>query len=267
MGEDLLLLAVSPRDGRIRAVEGIGFALLAVELVDLTVAGRITVADGRITLADPTPIGHPRLDLAMALLNGPQHPLALDAWLQQRPHGPGIINQYMTLLADQGGIRIERRGEGAAVRTRIVLLDRERFARTRTRIDNVAHSGQAATTVDRALAAVIHACGLDRYLYRGLRGRAARRRLANLTDHPQITAATRATADAADVAMADAVARTLSDGSTKLTRELTWLIRQQYRIDAIQHTTEHSTDGRHHDRSQGHHTDHGVIDGGHHHSG
>ena len=97
LAEDLLFIAVSPRDGKIRVIERIGIALLALELVELTLSKRITVDEDQIAVIDPAPAGHPRLDRALASLHG-SGGLALDAWLQRRPPGPGIIRQYMTLL-------------------------------------------------------------------------------------------------------------------------------------------------------------------------
>jgi hypothetical protein len=253
LADDLLLIAIGPRDGRIRVVERIGIALLALELVELTLSKRITVDEHRIAVIDPSPAGHPRLDRALASLHGSGGSV-LGAWLEQRPPEPGIIRQYMTLLTDQGVIQAEHREQGASVSTRIVLLDHERCARARARVDPIAHGGQPATAADQALACVVHACGLDRYLYRGVRGIPARSRLARLTGHPQII---RATIDAADAAFADAVTQALSEGIAKLTVALTRVMRYAYQIEQAQHAASHSAS------SSGHHAAH-AGGGGHH---
>jgi hypothetical protein len=137
----------------------------------------------------------------------------LDGWLNERPPEPGPINLYVQLLADRGVIRIERRGDGGRTRTRLALVDLERCAYARTRIDNVATAG------DRALGSAVHACGLDEYLYPGLRGRSARRRLAKLTEPLEGAPGGRdAPRLAADLPMADSAARKLSDSIVNLMR-------------------------------------------------
>jgi hypothetical protein len=143
LAEDLLLIAVGPRDGRIRSVERIGIALRAVELVELTLAKRITVGEHRIAVIDPAPTDHPCLDRALASLHG-SGGSALGDWLEQRPAGPGMIRQYMSLLTDQGMIRVEQRGHGDSASTRIVVLDHERCAQALTRSMQHAYQSQQA---------------------------------------------------------------------------------------------------------------------------
>lgn len=253
LAEDLLLLAVSPRNGRIRVVERIGIALRAAELIELALAGRVSVDEQRIAVIDAGPLGHPRLDRALASLQDGSCAPALDAWLLHRPPGPGMIGQYLWLLANQGVIRVELRqvggavsspvdwrDVGAVVSTRIVLLDQRRCTRARARLDALAHDGPAAIAEDRALAVVVHACGLDRYLYRGLRGRSARNRLARLTDRQQITKGGIAALHATDAALADTASRPLANSGVKLADDLADLMRRAYRIEQSELTTRYS---------------------------
>jgi hypothetical protein len=65
----------------------------------------------------------------------------------------------------------------------------------------------------------VHSCGLDEYLYPGLRGRSARRRLAKLAEPQEGGSSGRdAPRLAADLPMADAMARKLSDSIANLMR-------------------------------------------------
>lgn len=57
LGEDLLLLAVYRRNGMIQKVERMAPALRALELIELSLAGRIIVERGRIETKDASPLG------------------------------------------------------------------------------------------------------------------------------------------------------------------------------------------------------------------
>jgi hypothetical protein len=185
-----------------------GTALKGAEALDLSLARRVAVADGRITVADPRPIGHPLADRALATLHAEGSAPRLQAWFAARPTEPAVLNQYVAHLADRGVIRIERRGDGARSRTRLVLVDTERSAYVHTRIENVASNG------DRALGSIVHACGLDEYLYPGLRGRSARRRLSRLTDDEQMAPEVRTAIDEVGAAVAEMVTRDQAGGGS-----------------------------------------------------
>jgi hypothetical protein len=57
LGEDLVLLSVTPDAGRIATAQRIGFGLMGSELVRLAAAGRINIAANRIIVLDSTPCG------------------------------------------------------------------------------------------------------------------------------------------------------------------------------------------------------------------
>lgn len=206
IGDDLLLLAINPRDGRVHAAEHMGTALRGAEALDLSLARRVAVADGRISVADPRPLGHPLVDRSLATLYAEGGATWLQAWFAERPTEPAVLNQYVTLLADRGVIRIDRRGDGGRGRTRLVPLDTERCAYVRNRIENVASFG------DRALGSMVHACGLAEYLYPGLRGRSARRRLSRLAEDEQLAPEVRGAIEAVGAAVADVVGREQAGG-------------------------------------------------------
>ena len=178
-----------------------GTALRGAEALDLSLAGRVAVAEGRIAVADPRPLGHPLVDRTLATLHAEGGAPRLESWLGERPTEAPALNQYVNLLADRGVIRIERRGDGGRTRTRLVLVDLERCAYVRTRIENVSTIG------DRALGAVVHACGLDDFLYPGLRGRSSRRRLSRVADDEHMAPEVRDAIEAVGDAVADVVAR------------------------------------------------------------
>ena len=55
LGEDLVLLSVTPDAGWIGTAQRIGFGLMGSELVRLAAAGRIHIAANRIIVQDPAP--------------------------------------------------------------------------------------------------------------------------------------------------------------------------------------------------------------------
>ena len=266
LGEDLLLLAVHPRNGRIRNVERMTPALRALELIELSLAGRITLEQGRVAATDPSPIGHRLLDHALRELSAEEKPPKVEVWLRGKVT-PGTLGQYIALLGRQRVIRVEHRGQGLARSTWITVRDQERSAEARARIDRVAHGEASATAEDQALAGIVHVCGLASQLYRGPHRLVARRRLARFTVPHEITESMRSVVTAADTELANAVAEALSSGMAKMAKELTTVLRQEYRLEIY---SSHTHSGGHHHTPidvshSGHHSGSGGFDGGHHH--
>jgi Golgi phosphoprotein 3 (GPP34) len=189
LSEDLLLLAISPRNGSIQAMERVGLALRATELIELAHARRVTCVEGRITVADPTPLGDPRLDPALAEFRDRVPEPTLDTWLRaRRPDEPGplrrygLVPHYLSDLVRAGVVRVDSPNGKVSPSTRVVIRDTERRDRIRARIDRLVSGTPDTAAEDGALGVVVRVCGLDRQLFRGLRGRVARQRLAGLAE-------------------------------------------------------------------------------------
>ncbi|MEY9894193.1 hypothetical protein ABIA31_007877 [Catenulispora sp. MAP5-51] len=273
LGEDLLLLAIHPRNGRVRNVERMAPALRALELIELSLAGRLSLEEGRITVKDPLPIGHRLLDHTLSSLSAEAAPAKVEMWLRGDKAEAGILGQYLALLGRQQVMRIEHRGQGLARSTVITVRDQERLAEARARIDRVAHGEASATAEDRALAGIVHAAGLSRQLCRGPHRIVARRRLGKFSVPDGVTESMRSTVTAADAEMANAIAEALSSGLARMTRELTIVLRQEYRLEM--YSSHHHSGGSHHGTStdistsghHGHHSGSGDFGGGGHHHG
>ncbi|MEY9854706.1 hypothetical protein ABH935_000303 [Catenulispora sp. GAS73] len=268
LGEDLLLLAVHPRNGRVRNVERMSPALRALELIELSLGGRVVVEQGRIATKDPSPVGHRLLDHSLSSLSAEVKPPKVEAWLRGKPAEAGTLGQYIALLGRQQVIRVEYRGQGLARTTRITVRDDGRLAEAWARIDGVAHGAASATVEDQALAGIVHVCGLGSRLYRGPHRLVARRRLARFTVPQGVAESMRSVVTAADAEFANAVAEALSSGIAKMTKELTLVLRQEYRLEMY---SSHSSSGGHHhtsidtSHSGHHHMGSGDVGGGHHH--
>jgi hypothetical protein len=257
LGEDLLLLAVHPRSGRVRNVERMAPALRALEVVELSLAERIGLERGRIQVNDSSPVGHRLLDRALSALSGQAKPTTLKEWLGRSAAESGVLGQYWALLGRQQVVRIGHRGQGLARATVVTVRDHERYTQARARIDRVAHREASATAGDQALAGIVHACGLSRQLCPGPHRLVARRRLARFADHLEAAESIRSAANAADAEMAQAVAEALSRGIATMAKELTTVLRQEYRLETY---SSHSYgEGHHH-----HHTSTDTFTSGHH---
>jgi hypothetical protein len=170
LGEDLLLLAVDPRGGAVRRADRIGFPLRASELVDLALAGRIEVADGRIRVIDPTWMDKRRLDETLSALVKAKRAPTIREWTRDTPRGYAMVREYLVVLKRQGAVRLVQFGNGRSAKTRAVLLDPGRRDAVMARIDRVAR-GKSADEADLALAALVCSCGLSRYLQLSIKAR------------------------------------------------------------------------------------------------
>ena len=270
LGEDLLLLAVNRRNGMIQKEERMAPALRALELIELSLAGRVTVEQGRIEARDGSPTGHRLVDSALRSLRADAKPTKVETWLRGKDSDHGRPGPYIALLGRQQVIRVEYRGQGLARTTRITVRDQERYAQARARIDLVARGEASATAGDHALAGIVHACGLGPYLYRGPHRLVARRRLARFDVPREVTESMRDAVTAADAELAKAVAEALSSGIATMTNELMKVLRLEYRLDTY---SSHPYGAGHHHHSPTdfgshsghHHSGSGGFGGGHHH--
>lgn len=66
LGEDLVLLSIDLRSGRLSNASRLRFGLMGSELVRLAASRRVDITDGRIVVLDGGPTGDPELDAALA---------------------------------------------------------------------------------------------------------------------------------------------------------------------------------------------------------
>ena len=176
LGEDLVLLSVSPADGRISTAQRIGFGLMGSELVRLAASGRITIAGNRVVVQDRSPCGDPELDAALASLADARRGARPKTWVSHPRRG--ICEAYLARLTAAGAVRAEQgRRLGIFPVTRWRISDTARLAGARARLDAIALSADPADSADAAYAGLAHAIGLGALLYRGRENRPARKRL------------------------------------------------------------------------------------------
>jgi Golgi phosphoprotein 3 (GPP34) len=177
LGEDLFLLSIRPRDGKLMTWGRIDLGLMGSELVRLAAAGRAGIDEGRIAVLDPTATGDPELDAALVSL--------IDSGLAPRPEPwvglprRGIRDAYAARLVSAGVLRAKPgRIIGAS---RYVILDSSRVAAARSRLDAITQSsGRPADSAQAALGGLACAIGLGGVLYPGRPGRDRRARMAEI---------------------------------------------------------------------------------------
>ena len=188
LGEDLFLLSIRPRDGKLMTRGRIDSALMASELIRLAAAGRAWIAEGRIVARDRTATGDAELDAALLSLAGAAVPPRPETWvgLPRR----GIRAAYAARLTSAGALRLESSRVLGTPRYRVT--DPSRAAAARSRLDAVTQSagppppappgrqgrsgppGRRADPAQAALAGLASAIGLGDVLYPGREGRASR---------------------------------------------------------------------------------------------
>jgi hypothetical protein len=227
LGEDLFLLSIRQRDGKLLTRGRIDSALMASELIRLAAAGRAWIAEGRIVARDQTATGDPELDAALVSLAGFSFPPRPETWvgLPRR----GMRAAYAARLTSAGVLRLESgrvlgtsRYHVGAPRYRVI--DATRVAAARSRLDAVTQSAGPPATgpqsagppatgpeysgpesdpdpAQAALAGLASTIGLGHVIYPGREGRDQRARMAQIALQQVITQAkagrgTRSTAEA-----------------------------------------------------------------------
>jgi len=185
--EDLVILAVGakprggPNNGKLpwRFCYGMRGAVL----VALTLAGRVEVADGRIFVRDPAPLGDPNLDAALtwSALTGlaGSRGVPVGEWMQDIP--AGFVTAYFDRLEAAGVLRSEtvwllfiakRRGYR--------LMDPSYFENLRAALAIAVTRAGPAEPGMAALAGLVHAGAIAHLVYPGDQNAPLRARLAEL---------------------------------------------------------------------------------------
>jgi hypothetical protein len=181
LGDDLVLLSVWQGSGRLTAPNVTGVGLMGAELVRLAAAGRVQIADGRITVLDPAPTGEAEADAALASLAAQRRPPRARTWCS-RPRR-GICDAYLARLAAAGVLQRHEQTRLGFIRvTRWQVTDTARVTDARARLDAIAQGTGQVDLGQAAFGGLAHAIGLAGRLYPGRDGRARRKRLELVAD-------------------------------------------------------------------------------------
>lgn len=203
LGEDLLLLSIRPRDGKILTFNRVGYGLMGSELIRLTALGRVHVDDRQITVLNQIPTGDAELDVALASLTSGKPPRPRN-WVGRPRHG--IRDAYLERLVKAGLLRSE--SSGPLGRKRWVVPPSRRADQARDRLDAIMASTGPVDLAQAAFGGLVHAINLDAFLYPRFADRRLRRRLGEIGAGKWTRPATDAVSSAGQAASAASQAAT-----------------------------------------------------------
>ncbi|MFA5862126.1 MAG: GPP34 family phosphoprotein [Candidatus Thermoplasmatota archaeon] len=161
LADDLVLLAFSPENGRMRFAfrSSVAYAVAGALLEDLALHGHITVVDKRVRVLDESSVGDARLDEALHRLVGSRRTRSADSWVWSLGWRMGDAPRATYDVLAQRGILLVRKGAwfGLIPVQRHALHDRGAHARVVTRVHEALSLGEAAAPRERALLALAHA--------------------------------------------------------------------------------------------------------------
>ncbi|MFI0454327.1 GPP34 family phosphoprotein [Actinomadura sp. 6N118] len=182
LADEFLLLALRENDGRLLVQSSVVRAGLAgAFLAELSLAGRITLADDHVTVSDVSSLDNADLDAVLARIARETKPRKPDWWVSRL-----IDNE----LAQQRLARLTERGILDAEAFRILgLIPSKRYPERdagpeleiRTRLAAALDAGHADDRTTTLLA-LAHASGLTSRLF-GIKGKELRERVERVTEH------------------------------------------------------------------------------------
>jgi hypothetical protein len=188
VAEDLVLLVMNPRKGRVRNGyrSSLSVALTAVELAALEAAGCVRMAaDLRLrartrdrsrlimTVPDRSQPEPAELRAALAGITTMKYPPAVGQWLGMWREG--LVTDYMERLAASGVVTRRTRSRLGRTVTMWPVTDWDRFAGARSRLDAAATSHGEADPADALYAGLAQA--IEIYMPATLRSQQAQARL------------------------------------------------------------------------------------------
>jgi hypothetical protein len=178
IGPDLTLVPIDAVSGQARFSPAVAYALAAGELVDLTLAERITLRDDRLVVQRHDPVGNPLLDKALVLLTEKQGaPPTVSQWVAER--GPWRIDEYVHALEEGGTLLLVPLDPPIPGVKRIEVKDPHRVRSAVDRLTTTIAAGDSHPYEDQAFAALVDAARCAWPLH-GWQHRSDRKQLRNL---------------------------------------------------------------------------------------
>ncbi|MEU4682905.1 GOLPH3/VPS74 family protein [Streptomyces xinghaiensis] len=213
LGEQLLLLALDDESGTEKESAKVALAVSAAALVELALARRMDVTGDKVTLLDPTPLGEPALDAALAEIAGRDKPGGTGDWIN-RLKGDAVAGARSGLL-DKGLVREERKKVlGLFPVRRYPEADGSAEAAVRRRLEEVVLGGEAPDDRVASLVALLHGAGLHRLAFPDADGSAVKKAMAEVAHGRWSAEAVRRVIEAAENALTVIVTTTVVTTAT-----------------------------------------------------
>ncbi|MFP8961108.1 GOLPH3/VPS74 family protein [Streptomyces nanhaiensis] len=184
LGEEIMLLSLDDVSGATRDWSSTGWGVAGGILLDLVLAGRVAVRDGRLEVADRTPTGVPPLDGRLERIagwaGGGSRKKASD-WLAKDQ--AKSVRAAVESLCGRGLVAEERvRVLGLFPVRRYPEADGSVEREVRGRLESVVVGGADPDERTAGLVALLHAAGLYRQAFPGLPRRQVEPRMAGIAE-------------------------------------------------------------------------------------
>ncbi|GGY58415.1 GOLPH3/VPS74 family protein [Streptomyces omiyaensis] len=168
LAEEITLLSLDDESGEAKERQAASWAVAGGILLELALAGRVSVADGRLAVTDATPTGEPLLDGRLA---------QLEAWAGRRSKAPKVTDWLTKDQAKAPAATVERlceRGLVVEEKRRVLgLFPVRRYPEAdgsverelRERLRSVVLGGAAPDERTAGLIALVHGAKLHRLAF------------------------------------------------------------------------------------------------------
>lgn len=183
LGEEIMLLSLDDTTGAAKGETAARWGVAAGMLLELVMAGRVTVKGGRVEVFDPTPMGDPlldgRLDRLARWVHGASSSRKVVDWLT-REHAKGSRDVVDSLCA-RGLVTEERhRALGVFPVRRYPEADGSVERELRARLTSVVLGGAVPDARTCGLLALVHATGMHPQAFPGVPKKQVAPRLAEI---------------------------------------------------------------------------------------
>ncbi|MFU8853900.1 GOLPH3/VPS74 family protein [Micromonospora sp. SL1-18] len=193
LADELVLLAYDDAGANRLGRPHLDYGLAGAVLLELALAGRAEVVDSRLTVVDPTPLGHPVLDKALARIGAEQKRRKPKDWISRL--AKQLPDRVLAGLVEAGVLRRESdRVLGLFPRTRYPSptgAEPPPETEARGRMHAAVATGGPVDARTGALIALVRAVGLDGKLFRDLPKDRVKARLAEIGAGDWASAATK----------------------------------------------------------------------------
>src|SRR4051812_25081353 len=203
LAEELVLLGTNRRGSTESAAwASLDNGIAGARLLELSLAGRLAVGEkGAIVVADERPTGDELTDEALARIAASERQRDAKHWVSKLAGGK-VRKQVLARLDDRGVLAAERsRVLRLVPRTRHVEVDPGPEGEVRERLRGAVLGDEAADPRTVALAGLVKACGLPKAVFGREDRKAAERRIKELAEPDNMSAAVKSVTDATTAAV------------------------------------------------------------------
>ncbi|MER5934761.1 GPP34 family phosphoprotein [Streptomyces sp. NPDC002054] len=183
LGEQIMLLSLDDTTGAAALQPQSEFMISTASVLELALAGRIRLEDGRILVNDPAPLGIPVLDATLAAIAAAKQPEDAQAWIFRLKEE--AVEGARQGLLDKGIIREElTRRWGIFPTKRYPEADGTAEDGVRAKLAAVVLEGGQPDDRTAALIALLHGGGLESLVFADRKDQeAVRARMAELSEN------------------------------------------------------------------------------------